>query len=418
VTSRLARGVLALLCTGVAAGCGSQAAAVTTPALRVQTAPLSTSLVTPQGAWAVTVMGGSAADENNFWQLFVRPAGATRWSLVTPQGVADNGGLVAAGGDEQGASLVVGFRPSQGLAFSPLATSGDTGKTWTPGLLDAGLADVPDAIAVAPSGQTLALLHDGGIEAAASAAAATAGQWSRLTTLSALAASAPGRGCGLVAVNAVTFGPNNVPMAAGSCVRRGVAGVFADRGGAWQAAGPVLPAGFGGDQVQVLGLAAEGSGGHGGVVPPGASRARTAGGNAALLLAGTSLLAAWSDGGRWTVSAPVAAAGDEQGVSASGFGPGGSVWVLLGGGRAEAIGGPGGSWQALPPAPAGTQVLVPAGTQVPGPAGTATLAPGSGSPAYDALAVAGSRLTVWRLAADAWAQVQAINVPITYGSSG
>jgi len=418
VTSRLARGVLALLCTGVAAGCGAQAAAVTTPALRVQTAPLSTSLVTPQGAWAVTVMGGSAAHENNFWQLFVRPAGATRWSLVTPQGVADNGGLVAAGGDEQGASLVVGFRPSQGLAFSPLATSGDTGKTWTPGLLDAGLADVPDAMAVAPSGQTLALLHDGGIEAAASAAAATAGQWSRLTTLSALAASAPGRGCGLVAVNAVTFGPNNVPMAAGSCVRRGVAGVFADRGGAWQAAGPVLPAGFGGDQVQVLGLAAEGSGGHGGVVPPGASRARTAGGNAALLLAGTSLLAAWSDGGRWTVSAPVAAAGDEQGVSASGFGPGGSVWVLLGGGRAEAIGGPGGSWQALPPAPAGTQVLVPAGTQVPGPAGTATLAPGSGSPAYDALAVAGSRLTVWRLAADAWAQVQAINVPITYGSSG
>ena len=397
VTTRLARGVLALLCTGVAAGCGSQAAPVSAPALRVQTAPLSTSLVTPQGTWAVTVMGGSAAAENNFWQLFVRPAGATRWSLVTPQGVADNGGLVAAAGDEQGASLVVGFRPSQGLAFSPLATSGDTGKTWTPGLLDADLADVPDAMAVAPSGQTLALLHDGGVEAAASAAAATAGQWSRLTTLSALAASAPGRGCGLVAVNAVSFGQNNVPMAAGSCVRRGVAGVFADRGGAWQAAGPVLPAGFGGDQVQVLGLA------------------RTAGGNAALLLAGTSLLAAWSDGGRWTVSAPVAA-GD--GVSASGFGPGGSVWVLLGRGRAEAIGGPGGSWQALPPAPAGTQVLVPAGTQVPGPAGTATLAPGSGSPAYDALAVAGSRLTVWRLAAGAWAQVQVINVPITYGSSG
>ena len=372
--------MLALL----AAGCGSQAAPVTSPVLRVQTAPLSTSLVTPQGTWAVTVMGGSAADENNFWQLFVRPAGATRWSLVTPAGVADNGGLVAAAGDEQGASLVVGFRPSQSLAFSPLATSSDTGQHWTPGLLDADLADVPDAMAVAPSGQTLALLRDGDIETAASAAAATAGQWSRLTTLSALAASAPGRGCGLVAVNAVSFGQNNVPMAAGSCVRRGVAGVFADRGGAWQAAGPVLPAGFGGDQVQVLGL----------------SR------NAALLVAGTSLLAAWSDGGRWTVSAPVAATGgepgNEQGVSASGFGPGGSVWVLLGGGRAETIGGPGGSWQALPTLPTGT----------------ATLAPGSGSSSYDALAVAGSRLTVWRLAAGAWAQVQVINVPITYGSSG
>jgi hypothetical protein len=379
VKIRLAGGILALLCAGVAGGCGSQAAPASTPALRVQTAPLSTSLVTAQGTWAVTVMGGSAADENNFWQLFVRPAGATRWSLVTPEGVADNGGLVAAGG----ASLVVGFRPSQGLAFSPLATTSDTGKTWTPGLLDAGLADVPDAMAVAPSGQTLALLHGGGIETAASAAAA-AGQWSRLTSLSALAASAPGRGCGLVSVNAVSFGPNTVPMAAGSCVRRGVAGVFADSGGAWQAAGPVLPAGFGGDQVQVVGLA------------------RTAGGNAALLVAGTSLLAAWSDGGRWTVSAPVAAAGDEQGVRASGFGPGGSVWVLLGGGRAETIGGPGGSWQVLPALPAGT----------------ATLAPGSGPSAYDALAVAGSRLTVWRLTAGAWAKVQVITVPITYGSSG
>jgi hypothetical protein len=369
---------------GLAGGCGSQAAPAAAPALRVRTAPLSTSLVTPQGTWAVAVMGGPAAAENNFWQLFVRPAGASRWSLVTPEGVADNGGLVAASG-AGGSSLVVGFRPSQGLAFSPLATSSDTGKNWTPGLLDAGLADVPDAMAVAPSGQALALLRDGSIEAAATAGAAAAGQWSRLTTLSALAASAPGRSCGLVAVNAVTFGPNNVPMAAGSCVRRGVAGVFADAGGTWQAAGPVLPAGFGGDQVQVLGLAR--------TVP-----ANTAGGTAALLLAGSSLLAAWSAGGRWTVSGPVTAGS----VSASGFGADGSVWVLPGGGRAETISGPGSGWRALPPVPAGT----------------ATLAPGPGSGGYDALAVAGSKLTVWQLAAGAWTKVQVINVPISYGSSG
>jgi hypothetical protein len=379
----------ALACAGltsVAAGCGSQSAPATTPALRVQTVPLSTSLVTPQGTWAVTVMGGSAASEDNFWQLFVRPAGASGWSLVTPEGVADNGGLVAAGG-AGGASLVVGFRPSQGLAFSPLATSSDTGKNWAPGLLDAALADVPDAMAVAPSGQTLALLRDGGIETA-TAGAAAAGQWSPLATLSALAATAPGRGCGLVALNAVAFGPNNVPMAAGSCERRGVAGVFADTGGTWQAAGPVLPGGFSADQVQVLGLTA------------------TAGGNAALLLAGSDLLAAWSDAGRWTVSAPIAAAagdesGDEQGVSASGFGPGGSVWVLLGGGRAETVSGPGSGWRALPTLPAGV----------------ATLAPGPSAGGYDALAVSGSRLTVWRLAATAWAKIQVINVPITYGSS-
>jgi hypothetical protein len=382
------RVLVAILLSGLAAliaGCGSQKAPGTAASLQVQTAPLSTSLVTSQGTWAVAVMGGSAASENNFWQLFVRPAGASSWSEVTPEGVADNGGLVAASG-AGGASLLVGFRPSQGLTFSPLAASADEGKTWTPGLLDADLANVQNAMAVATSGRTLALLHGGTIEVAATAAAAAAGQWSQLTTLSGLAATAPGRGCGLVAVNAVSFGINSVPMAAGSCVRRGVAGIFADTGGGWQAAGPSLPAGFGGDQVQVLGLA---------------GNADTPGGNVSLLRAGGDLLAAWSAGGRWTVSAPVAVPATGGGVTASGFGPGGSVWVLSGGGHVETTGGSGGSWQALPPVPAGT----------------ATLAPGPTAGSYDALAVSGSRLTVWRLDAGAWAKVQVINVPIEYGSS-
>jgi hypothetical protein len=374
------RAWLALLGAGLAAGCGTQSASVGGPSLTVVTAPLSTSLVTAQGTWAVAVMGGSAASNNNFWQLFVRPTGASRWTLVTPQGVADNGGLVATGG-AGGTSLLVGFRPSQGLAFSPLAASSDAGKNWTPGLLDADLADVPDALAVGASGQTLALLHDGSIEEAATAGAAAAGQWSQLTTLGVLSASAPGHACGLVAVNAVSFGINDTPMAAGSCVRRGVAGVFAESGGTWQGAGPVLPAAFGGDQVQVLGLAS------------------MAGGTAALMAAGSSLVAAWSGGTGWTVSAPVAASA----VVASGFGPAGGVWVLLGGGRAEAIGGTGGAWRALPAVPAGTQAL----------------APGTGG-GYDALAVSGSRLTVWQLGATAtaWSAVQVINVPIEYGSSG
>ena len=360
----------------LAAGCAAPPAKPAAPSLQVVTPPLSTSLVTAQGTWAVAVMGGPAAARDNFWQLFVRPRGANRWSLVTPQGVADNGGLVAAGA---GPSLLVGFRPSQGLAFSPLAASTDTGKNWKPGLLDADLADVPDALAEGAAGQALALLGNGSIQTAPDAAAASAGRWSPLASLHTLAASAPGRGCGLVAVSAVSFGRNNVPMAAGSCVRRGVTGVFADVGGTWQAAGPPLPAGLGGDQVQVLGLT------------------ETAAGPAALLLAGTSLLAAWSDGARWTVSAPVAAGS----VSASGFGAGGSAWVLLGGGRAQTIAGPGGSWRALPDLPPGT----------------ATLAAGTGL-SYDALAVSGARLTVWRLAAAGWAQLQVINVPISFGSSG
>jgi hypothetical protein len=375
--TRASATLLGLILASFAVGCGSQTVTGNTPSLQVVTAPLSTSLVTAQGTWAIAVMGGSAASENNFWQLFVRPVGASSWSLVTPPGVADNGGLVAA---DQGTSVLIGFRPSQGLAFSPLATSTDVGQNWTPGLLDANLADVPDALAVGSSGQTLALLHDGGIETAPTGTAATAGQWSQLTTLAALAASAPGRACGLVAVNAVSFGPDKTPMAAGSCTRRGVAGVFADDGGTWQAAGPALPATFAGDQVQVLGLAS------------------ATGGNVALLLAGNVLLAAWSNGTRWTVSGPVAA----DGVSASGFGSAGSVWALLGDGRAETISGAGGSWQALPGLPAGT----------------ATLAPGIGG-GYDALAVSGSRLAVWQLAkaAPAWTKIQVISVPIQYGSS-
>jgi hypothetical protein len=408
VIRRLARGGLALACASLAcaslmAGCGSQRSgttSITSPP--PVTAPLSTSLVTAQGTWAIAVMGRPADAHNAFWQLFVRPAGASRWSLVTPQGVADNGGLVAAG---EGTSLVVGFRPSQSLVFSPLATSTDTGKSWTPGLVDAGLADTPGAIAIGPSGRTLALLQDGTITTAQMkgdgevGGASAAGQWTPLTTLKALAASAPGRSCGLVGVSAVSFGLNKDPMVAGSCARPGVAGVFTDSGGTWRSAGLVLPAGGlgkgpGKGTVQVLGLAA------------------TADGNVALLAAGNSLLAAWWNGTRWTVSDPIAGST----VRALGFGAGGSAWLLLGGGHAETIGA-GGSWQALPPVPSGTVTLAPSGTVTLAPPGIATLAPGTGG-GYDALAVSGSKLTIWRLAQGGWAKVQVITVPIVYGSSG
>jgi hypothetical protein len=385
---------LAVSCVSLLAACGSQRAAVVSPAPPAVTVPLGTSLVTAQGTWAIAVMGGSAASHNNFWQLFVRPAGASRWSLVTPEGVADNGGLVAAGAST---SLVVGFRPSQNLTYSPLATSTDTGKNWTPGLLDADLADSPGAIAVSPSGQTLALLQDGTITAAPTASAAAAGQWTPLTTVNALAASAPGRSCGLMGVSAVSFGPNKDPMVAGSCARPGVAGVFTDTGGTWRSAGLVLPGkGAGMGTVQVLGLAA------------------TAGGNVALLATGNSLLAAWWNGTSWTVSDPLAAGPvTASTVRALGFGDGGSAWLLLGGGRAETIGGAGGSWQALPPLPSGTMALAPPGTATLAPPGT-----GSAGGSYDALAVSGAKLTVWRLASGAWAKVQQITVPIAYGSSG
>jgi hypothetical protein len=164
-------------------------------------------------------------------------------------------------------------------------------------------------------------------------------------------------------------------MTAGSCARPGAAGVFTDAGGTWRSAGLAFPAA---GPVRVLGLTA------------------IAGGNEALLAAGNSLFVAWWNGTRWTVSAPAAGGAPR----ALGFGPDGSAW-LLSGGQAQAIAGPGRSWRALPPVPTGT----------------GTLAPGSGG-SYDALAVAGSRLTVWRLAGGSWAEVQQITVPVQYGSSG
>ena len=152
---------------------------------------------------------------------------------------------------------------------------------------------------------------------------AAAGRWVPLATLKALAASAPGRSCGLKGVTAVSFGPGQNPIAAGSCVRPGAAGVFTDAGGTWRSAGLTLPGnGPGMGTVRVLGLTA------------------LRGGNAALLAishpGGNSLLAAWWDGTRWTVSAPVTA----DGVRALGFGPGGSAWLLLDSGRAETIADP------------------------------------------------------------------------------
>jgi len=367
--------------------CASAAAKVGTALVPLPTTPLATSLVTAQGGWATMVMGGSAASEDNFWQLFVRPAGTSTWSLVTPPGVADNGGLVTAG---SATSLLVGFRPSQDLAFSPLASSGDAGKKWATGLLNASLANVPDALSIGASGQALAVTSNGTVDLGSAS-----GSWSTLTTLEALAASAPGRECGLQDVTAVSFWSDGSYVVAGSCARPGVAGVFRDTDGTWEAAGPELPAAYAGRRVQVLRLS----------------------GTAALLQAGPDLLATWLNGTQW--SQPQVLAGTAQ---ASGFGPGdATAWVLLGGGRAATIiNGSSQGWTELPRVPAGTAVLAAPG---PGSVARAHALPAGGNRppgppgSWEALAASGSRLTVWTLEGASWIHGEVINVPIQYGSS-
>ncbi len=375
---------LLLAVTVLAAGCGSAARQAGAPAAAPQPPSLSTSLVTATGTWAVAVMGGPAAEHNDFWQLFVRPAGTGRWRLATPPGVASNGGLVVA---SLGAgSVVAGFRPSQDLSFSPLATTHDNGTAWTPGLVDAALADVPDALAAASGGgRLLALLASG--QAELSGPSGTA--WTRLATRRALAASAAGGRCGLGSLTAAAFSPSGVPMLAASCARPGTAGVFAYASGTWHPAGPTLPASYARQHVIVLRLTT------------------TAATTMALLAAGTGaaagLLAAWStdSGAHWALSQPLPLHGAK--LTSASSGPGGTVAVVLTGNRARAVAGPAGSWRQLPPLPAGT----------------ATLAPTSAG-GWDALAVHSTKLTVWQIppGGAAWAATQTISVPIEFVSSG
>jgi hypothetical protein len=368
----------ALLITALAvAGCASTGSRSVTAPPAAATAPLATSMSAPGGGtWAIVAMGGSAAQENLFWELLTRPAGSSKWELDTPPGVADNGGLVAAA---SGSTLTVAFRPSQDLTFSPLASTSD-GKSWSTGLIDASVAAVPDALAAA-DGNMLALLGNGTIDQAA----ADGASWTRLAAPGAIAASAAGRRCQVTALTAVAYTVSGTPLAAASCARPGTIGIFARTAGTWQAAGPAAPAGTSGNQIRVIGLTG------------------TSSGDTALLASGagkaTSLFAAWTSGGtRWAASPPLPA-GPGQ-VLADGTGPGGSMWVLQAGDRAATVAGPGASWR---------QLTVPRGT--------AALAAGPGG-STDALAVAGATLTVYQLTpAGAWRGAQVIQVPLQYGSS-
>ena len=73
---------------------------------------------TPDGSWSTLPMGLLSDQSNTFWQLFHASPGSSRWSLVTPEGTADNGGLVAG---VSGDSVAAGVLPSALLRFSPLS---------------------------------------------------------------------------------------------------------------------------------------------------------------------------------------------------------------------------------------------------------------------------------------------------------
>jgi hypothetical protein len=330
-------------------------------------------------------LAGAGGAQDRFWQLLIRTAGSGRWRLVTPPGVADNGGLAMAGTPD--GTLTAGFVPSQLLTFTPLAMSRDGGASWSQGLLFARLAPEPGALAALPGGRLLAITAR-----SAELSSPDARSWTSLITVRALAASPAGRACGLTGLTGAAAGPAGTPLLAGDCDRPGQAGIFTSADGGWQAVGLVLPGSLAGQRIAVLRLAG------------------TPAGAAALLAAGTGrrqvLIPAWVTGHRtaWTLGRPFSLDGRQvESVSVGA----GEVWGLVLSGRRGAILGPavaaGGSWP----------------TPIALPASTATLLPGAGQ--LTALAPGDSAVAVWQLgrgSGSGWRQTQLISVPVISGSSG
>jgi len=348
-------------------------------------------------------MGATTSPLSSFWELFVRPDGSSAWRLATPTGVASNGGLVMTQSDA--GTLVTGFRPSQDLTFSPLATSADAGAEWSADApLNPGLAAVPNALAGNSAGGLLALTRTGAVESAASVGA----HWTSLTSLRVLAAAAAGRACGLTALTAVAWTPAGAPLVAGDCSKPGVTGIFTLSGRAWHAAAPRLTgsAARGGTDVVAL--------------------TTTAGRTSAVLTVGSgraaSVVAAWSpDGGmHWAQSAPLPAPaladGGQPSVSFAADGSAGLVVTQAASQSAASqvatIGWQARDWDTLPALPppstgSGSTTSTRVATLV---------APASGAP--QALEVDRGTMAVWQLGSGGWQLAQTVRVPIPYGSSG
>jgi hypothetical protein len=265
-TALLAVMVGAVTAAGCGSGSGSSGGAAAGHAV---TQSLTTSVSTGTATWGILVMGGSAASEDNFWQLFTRPAGSVTWKLVTPPGVADNGGLVTAG---SGSKLTVAFVPNALLRFTPLAITTNEGAHWTQGLLNSSLTAAPSALARLPNGRVLAITSKGVEQSARSG-----GHWTTLVTRRTLAASSAGRKCGLTALTSVAVSKSGGPLLAGACDHPGVAYVVEQTPAGWVAVASTLTGAMAKRPVTVLQMVSGQSGanlllavrsGHGQLIVP------------------------------------------------------------------------------------------------------------------------------------------------------
>lgn len=375
--------------------------------------PLATSFTTATASWAVVRVGA-------FWQLLRLPTTKSRWSLATPPGVADQGGLVA--GAMAHGPIWAGFRPVDSLTFSPFGRT-ENGRRWATGLLPGGLAPAPDALAVGPRARVWAVVVNAGGKLLASTN--DGGSWSQLTTRSAMADSSAGKACGLGELTGAAWSGGDSVLIAATCSKPGMVGIFTNAGvhgsGGWALAGPQV-GNFGPSSVTVLRLTRVGSA----VL---AVLRLTSGSDTS---SGARYLAAWStDGGsHWAESAATApTAGQYEGSGAAGWfaewvaAPSArsllpkmsaeiKAFVLIRQGSARLVA------EQLYAGPTGAAGRTPPGGLSPlpdPPAGTATVALGpAGEP--EALAPQGQFVQIWKLTSttngdQAWTRVQSVYVP-------
>ena len=347
---------------------------------------------TSSDSWVTLPMGRLTDPRNTFWELFHAAPGSSHWSLVTPPGVADNGGLIASA--SAGAALV-GVVPSDLLRFSPLAQSAQDGTSWSPAFLPGALAPVPDALAytsTAPGG-AIALLGGG----RALTGPVGLSSWSPLVTAAALRRLSPS--CGVNGLDGATLMPGGAPLIATGCRRSGHVGLFTRTSTSWKDSGVTLGGSLREATTTVLRVQS--------------TAATTTVLAVASLRGRQSLVALWRSGSApWTVAAPLTLSSGSS-VRSTAVNSAGDVAVLFGVGTGRMRNAidiaPGGIWNRLPRLPARTTALA-----LPG--GALTF----GQPAVNAFSVAGESLDVFSLtpAGTAWAMIQSSRIPLAYGSSG
>ena len=254
-------GLAAVLVGSVVAGCSSSPSTTgpTSSHPSVLDVPLASSTAAASNSFAILAMGNLDDPLNTFWQLFTRTGVSASWQLATPPGVASNGGLVTSITPGQ---LIAGFEPSQALVFSPLLRSVDNGTTWAQsslpggGLLPAGLASVPDALAGPSTLGYLALVRTSGGEVLSGAAGST--RWAKVTDVAQLASTPESSRCGVADLTAVAFDPDGTELVGTTCVRGTRVGIFQRANGLWRWTGPVL-AGVTSGPIQVLRLLGSGA---------------------------------------------------------------------------------------------------------------------------------------------------------------